>query len=85
MADVIEALNRKRASLNGQKQEIDAEIANVDQAIKTWNDAVKDYLCKICVGKGTVRIADAAGQMEDCRCPACKGSGIQPQGTEGGA
>ena len=87
MADIISALNRKRASLNGQKQqiraeadrkiaEIDAELANVDRALKTLNDAVKDYLCKTCGGEGTIRRPDAAGQMEDCRCPACNGTGV---------
>ena len=85
MADIISALNRKRASLNGQKQqiraeadrtiaEIDAEIANVDRALKTLND----YLCKTCGGEGTIRKPDAAGQMEDCRCPACNGTGVCP-------
>lgn len=87
MADVIGALNRKRASLNSQKQQIraeadreiagiDAELADVDRAIKTLNDAVKEYLCKTCGGEGTIRKPDAAGQMEDCRCPACHGTGV---------
>ena len=87
MADVIEALNRKRASLNNRKRqikagadrkvaEIDAELADVGRAIKTLNDAVKDYLCKTCGGEGTIGKPDAAGQMEDCRRPACHGTGV---------
>lgn len=90
MTDVVSALNRKRASLNAQKRriredaermmaEIDAELENVARAIDTLNDAVREYLCLTCGGKGTIRKPDAAGQMEDCQCPACKGTGVQLQ------
>lgn len=58
--------------------EIDTELTDVDRAIKTLNDAVEDYPCNTCGGEGTIRKPDAAGQMEDCRCPACNGTGVCP-------
>lgn len=86
--DQMSALAAKRAKLVHYKQEIqadaqrktsdiDAEIKAIDRAIKTLNDAVKDYLCPVCKGSGNVRQCDAAGQMEDVKCSACNGTGVK--------
>ena len=87
MADIITALHHKRQSFVQHKNQIKAEydhkiaevdlkIAHIDMALKTLNAAVQEYLCPHCKGTGTVRKADAAGQMEDWPCPKCKGTGV---------
>lgn len=58
-----------------QMKEAEARMEH-GRVIKTLNDAVKEYLCKTCGGEGAARKPDAAGQMEDCRCPACNGTGV---------
>lgn len=87
MADVITALAQKRSALIRRKDEIkrdadrkiaaiDEELEHIQRALKTLDDAVRDYLCPSCKGTGTARRADAAGQMEDYPCPDCKGTGV---------
>ncbi len=87
MADVIAALTKKKARLYESRRsiELDAakqinqvnlEIAEVEKALKTLNDAIKDYLCPRCKGSGSIRVCDAAGQMEDDTCPVCNGTGV---------
>ena len=86
--NVFGALSKKRQRLLSEKREvaeqaqariaeIDRELSHVDKAISTINEAIKGYLCQTCGGSGTVRRCDAAGQMEDEECPACKGTGIK--------
>lgn len=88
MADVISALYRKRADLLNRKKTIqleaeirmtqaDNELKDIDRAIATLNNAVKEYLCPQCKGIGEIRKPDAAGQMEDWPCPQCKGTGVR--------
>ena len=60
-----------------QKQEIQLQIDDIDNAIKVVNDALGPYLCPICKGTGIKRICDCAGDMEDEVCPDCKGTGIK--------
>ena len=87
MTDIVSALNQKRASLYARKQEIkkkadleiakvDDEISDVDRALRIIDNALIGYLCTTCKGRGVIRIADAAGQGENCQCPACKGAGV---------
>lgn len=87
MTDVIYALVQKKSRLCERKRaikadadkqikQIDIEIAEVDRAIETLNQAVKDYLCSDCRGTGSVRKCDAAGQMDDDICPRCHGTGV---------
>lgn len=87
MEDVITTLTKKRAHLYDKKRKIELdttnqisqinlEIAKVEKALKTLNDAIKDYLCPRCKGSGSVRVCDAAGQMEDDTCPVCHGTGV---------
>lgn len=87
MPDIITALHKKRQDLVSQKSVIraeyeykmtvaDEEIKRIDKALETLNAAVQEYLCPHCKGTGTVRKADAAGQMEDWPCPKCKGTGV---------
>ena len=87
MTDIVSALNQKRASLYARKQEIkkkadleiakvDDEIRDVDRALRTIDNALGGYLCITCKGYGVIRIMDAAGQGENCLCPACKGTGL---------
>lgn len=86
--DVITNITKKRAALiqrkrditasyNAQIREIDTEISAINNAISVINDAMKDYLCPNCRGYGTVRICDAAGDMDDNTCPICKGTGVK--------
>lgn len=90
MADIFSALTAKRRRLSEMKQqiladarkranEIDVEIADLDTAIKTLNDAVKDYICPACKGEGTVRRPDAAGSWEEVTCSACNGTGVRKE------
>lgn len=94
MADFIEAMNRKKANLSSQRKqikveadrkiaEIDAEIARLNQAIRTLNDVAKEHFCDVCKGAGIIRIADSVGQTMECQCPSCKGTGIRS--SSGGA
>lgn len=87
MTDIITALNKKKSTLVRRKQEITTEakrqievldtgISEVNKAIETLNEAVKDYLCPRCKGTGNIRRCDAAGQMEDDTCPDCRGTGV---------
>ena len=95
MADIIDALYRKRASLLAEKkkvqlsaeirmQSIDNEIGKIDKALKTLDEAVQEYLCPHCKGLGTTRRADAAGQMEDWPCEKCSGTGVFLGGDKDG-
>ncbi len=88
MADVVMALTRKKARLIEQKKrvmdeaqrqvrEIDAEIEDTNKALAAIDDAVKDILCPVCRGTGSVRKCDAAGDFDDETCSACKGTGIK--------
>ena len=87
MPDVVKALMSKKRILQQTKisvqreaekklAEINAEIAKVDSALSVVNNAVLQYLCPKCKGTGTVRKADAVGDMEDWQCDRCKGTGI---------
>ena len=88
MLDVFTALSQKRARLVVRKQEIereykakiheiDVELGQIDEVIKTVNAALEDYICPTCGGSGNVRRCDAAGDMEDWTCDVCKGTGIK--------
>lgn len=88
MADVISALYRKRADLLNKKKtiqleaeirmtQVDNELKDIDRALATLNNAVKDYLCPHCKGSGEIRKPDAAGQMDDWPCPKCGGTGVK--------
>lgn len=88
MADVIGALHRKREHLKirrarvemeakDQLRKIDREIEEIDQTLVVLNNAVKDYICTLCDGTGSIRQADAAGQMEEVECPKCRGTGLK--------
>ena len=90
MADVIGTLNARRIKLcslkksilddaNRQVKEIDAQIADLDKAKEVINKAIEPYLCKYCKGTGTIRVPDAAGQMDDEPCGACNGTGIKTE------
>jgi len=87
MADIIAVLNRKRANLVTEKMDIqreadaklarvDGEIKRIDEALETLNAACQRYLCLHCKGSGSVRHADAAGDMEDWPCEKCGGTGV---------
>ena len=91
MPDILGALNAKRRVLRETRialqtefreklAEIDAEISKVDSALNIVNDAVLQYLCPCCKGTGSVRRADAAGDMEDETCERCKGTGVDLEG-----
>jgi hypothetical protein len=88
MVDVVSALTRKKARLverkgrimddcRSQVREIDAEIADVNKALDLIKEATKDLICPVCRGTGNVRKCDAAGDMDDEPCSACKGTGIK--------
>lgn len=85
--DVTGVLNQRRRCLYSRRRElqvryeremheIDAELNRVQEAIDTINRAVVPLFCPICHGCGQVRRCNAAGDMEDERCPACGGTGI---------
>lgn len=76
-AHYAELKRRAQQEADRQIREYDAEIKNIDRAVSLINNAVKDILCPDCGGSGTTRRMDAAGQMEDCHCPRCKGTGVK--------
>ena len=93
MPNILDALTKKRTALINAKhslketyernvREIDAELLHIDSAYKTLNDAVADYICPVCDGTGNTRRCDAAGQMEDWPCTACKGTGVKMSNVE---
>lgn len=81
------ALMDRRAAIkreyDGKLAAVDAEIKGVDDAIRIARDSVAPYLCTECGGSGNRRVPDAAGQMEDRPCKACKGTGYKPVPAEG--
>ncbi len=88
MVDVVGALTRKKQQLLRQERsiredadrrlaEVQAELKTVNNALQTINEALANVLCSYCNGTGSIRRADAAGQMEDWPCPRCKGTGVQ--------
>lgn len=89
MPNPAEALSQRKRALCARKsrlkadyeqavREIDDEIREIDGALKIMAAAVKPYLCPDCGGSGNRRVPDAAGQMGDTPCRACKGTGINP-------
>ena len=85
--DVTKALYKKREALQNEARAIEREaktkieeiktrIHAVDAAIETVNEALKDCVCPMCHGTGTVHHCDAAGQMESEPCKDCHGTGI---------
>lgn len=85
--NIIGALTAKRNDLNKRKQsikaeyekrtaEIDRELDQIQTALDTLNEAVKEYLCPSCKGTGTERYCDAAGDMDDRPCGRCCGTGV---------
>ena len=88
MTNTISILTTNRTKLCRQKaalkeeyerraKKIDEEITAIDNALGVVEDAIKPFICPVCNGSGNGRKMDAAGQMEDCSCPACKGTGIK--------
>lgn len=88
MPDIISALAQKKANIIKQQRDLENkyeaekmhlghELQLINQALKTINDAVERYLCPSCGGTGTIRVCDAAGDMDDETCPACQGTGVK--------
>lgn len=87
-AGVIGRLAYNRASLVLQRNKLEteykekfhniqAQIDDIDKAIKVIDDVLGPYLCPKCKGTGIKRICDCAGDMDDEICPDCKGTGIR--------
>ena len=87
-ADLIGALNKKRHALIARRlkltedyersaHEIDVEIDNIDKAIDTLNEALKDYVCPACGGTGEESYTDAAGGRDYRKCSRCGGTGVK--------
>ena len=76
-ATLYERKRRIQADANQQIHEIDGEIAGIDKALATLNEAVKDYICPVCGGTGEERYTDAAGSCDYRECPHCGGTGIR--------
>lgn len=92
MPDYMMALTRRKTAILERKRrlhddylkqvaECNHEIADIDKAISMVNEAVKDILCPRCNGSGSIRVCDAAGDMDDERCPSCCGTGIKIEGV----
>ena len=90
MPDIIGALTNKKSALLAQRrkiretadkkiEDINLEIAKVDEAITVINGVLEGIYCPQCHGSGSVRHCDAAGSMEDIDCPTCHGTGVQYQ------
>ena len=58
-------------------QKIDEQVKAINAAIETINKAAEPYVCPHCNGSGSVRVPDAAGQMEETTCSKCRGTGIK--------
>ena len=88
MPDIIGALTNKKSALLAQRrkiretadkkiEDINLEIAKVDEAITVINGVLEGIYCPQCHGSGSVRHCDAAGSMEDIDCPTCHGTGVK--------
>ena len=81
MPDIIGALTNKKSALLAQRrkirEDINLEIAKVDEAITVINGVLEGIYCPQCHGSGSVRHCDAAGSMEDIDCPTCHGTGVE--------
>lgn len=77
----IRRLNQRKTSLtveyNARCAEIDCELATLQSALQTANDAVKDILCPYCKGTGDESYTDAAGSRDSRKCSHCSGTGIK--------
>ena len=91
MPDYVMALNQKRMAIQNQKDQLyreyktklislDSELDAVNEALAVMNEAVKDILCKRCDGSGMERYCDAAGDIDERPCAACRGTGITMKG-----
>lgn len=58
-------------------QELREEEKQIEEAFAVIAKAVAPYLCKRCHGSGTIRVCDAAGDMDDDVCPDCRGTGVR--------
>ena len=87
MPDVVSLLCTKKARLikeqcdlekeyQAKKAHIGHELKMINDALVTINSAIERFLCPRCHGTGTVRVCDAAGDMDDETCPDCKGLGV---------
>lgn len=87
MNDIISALvkkknhyaeTKKRIKEEAKRQcdEIDVEIAKLDQALETINSAIAPYICAACHGTGEEAYTDAAGSRDTRPCSKCGGTGI---------
>ena len=88
MVDVISALTAKRTRLiqeqrsleteyQAKKAHIGHELQMINHALDTINEAVEPLLCSRCHGAGTIRVCDAAGDMDDETCQDCAGTGVK--------
>lgn len=87
MTDIVSALVKKKARFAEAKRkiqeeakrqcdELDVEIAKVDQALDTINSTLAPYICPACHGTGEESFTDAAGSRDTRSCTKCGGSGI---------
>ena len=58
-------------------QELREEEKQIDGALAVIAKAVAPYICKRCYGSGTIRVCDAAGDMDNDVCPVCCGTGVR--------
>lgn len=88
MVDVVGVLCSKRARLIKEQRDLEHEyearrahigheLQMINHALEVINEAVEPFLCPKCHGTGTVRVCDAAGDMDDETCPDCAGTGVK--------
>lgn len=93
MPDIVGALAKKKASIiarqrdlenkyNAEKMHLSHELKLINDAMQVINDAVEKYLCPYCNGTGTIRVCDAAGDMDDETCTHCQGTGVKMGDTD---
>ena len=84
LAQLNENVKRLDKEIDAMKKRHEEELAplldnraKLETSIVTIKNTINHIVCHRCGGSGTIRVCDAAGQMDDeIDCPDCRGTGV---------